>query len=55
MSQFVDITIDIQDVFDSIERDKKAFFVNQNIEYADTQELICELRNRGYFAEEIHH
>ena len=53
MGLYTDITVDLQDVFDGLDQRDKSFLINQNIEYADTQELITELNNRGYAAEEI--
>lgn len=53
MGPYTDITVDLSDLFDGLDSKDKAFLINQNIEHADTDELITELQNRGYVAEEI--
>ena len=44
----IDVKVDVQDVFDQLDKYNKSTFILENIECVDSDDLVEVLKDRGY-------
>lgn len=45
----IEVTVDVQDVFDELDQSDQSTFILSNIDCVDTDDLVKELEDRGIY------